>query len=64
MNESRTAIRAASLLASLVVTAAIFGSQLGLADHYTRQADTALAAKRAAQPVAQQGNVTASRPRV
>ena len=48
------ATRAASLLASLVVTILIVGSQLGIADGYTQQADALLAAKKAPQPVAQQ----------
>ena len=47
-------IRAASLLASVVVTALIVGSQLGIAESYTDQADATLIAKRAQQPVAQQ----------
>jgi len=47
------ATRAASLLASLAVTALTVGSQLGIADDYTRQADAVLAAKNAQQPVAQ-----------
>ena len=51
--------RAASLLASVVVTALIVGSQLGIAESYT-QADAALIAKQAQRPVAQQ---TAPAPR-
>ena len=57
MNASQTqtiAIRAASLLASMAVTALILGSQLGIADGYTKQAAAALAAKSALQPIAQQ----------
>ena len=46
--------RTTSLLASLAVTAVIIGSQLIIADHYTRQADALLAAKHAQQPVALQ----------
>ena len=56
MNARQTqafATRATSLLASLIVTALIVGSQLGIADGYTRQADAVLAAKNAQQPVAQ-----------
>ena len=54
------ATRAASLLASAVVTALIVGSQLGIAESYTGQAGAALIAKQAQQPVAQQ---TAPAPR-
>lgn len=63
MNARQTqaiAIRAASLLASMAVTAFLVGSQLGIADGYTRQADAMLAAKNAQQSVAQH---TASAPR-
>ena len=56
------AIRAVSLLASLAVTALIVGSQLVIADAYTRQADAVLAAKKAQQPVAQRA-VPAPQPR-
>jgi hypothetical protein len=56
------AIRVASLLASLVVTALIVGGQFGIADAYARQADAVLAAKIAQQPVAQQA-VPAPQPR-
>jgi hypothetical protein len=45
--------RATCLLASATLTALLVGSQLGLAQSYTRQADAVMAAKRA-QPVAQQ----------
>ena len=53
MNARQTqaiAIRAASLLASLAATALIVGSQLGIADGYTQQADAVLAAKNLQQP--------------
>ena len=53
-------IRAASLLASVVVTALIVGSQLGIAESYTDQTDAILIAKQALPPVAQQ---TAPAPR-
>lgn len=56
MNRSQSqafATRAASLLASIAITALLVGSQLGIADRYTRQADAVLAAKQAPQPVAQ-----------
>ncbi len=57
MNPGHTptiATRAACLLAAVAVTTLIVGSQLGIAVGYTTQADTALAAKNAQQPVAQQ----------
>lgn len=46
------AIRVTGLLASLALTALMIGSQLGIADGYTRHADAVLAAKKAQQPVA------------
>ena len=46
--------RAACLLASVVITTLIVGTQLGIAESYTDQADATLIAKRAQQPVAQQ----------
>ena len=48
------ATRAACLLAAVAVTTLIVGSQVGIAVGYTTQADTALAAKNAQRPVAQQ----------
>lgn len=54
--------RAASWLASLLVTTLIVGSQLGIADSYTKQADALLAAKKTPQPVAQQA-APAAQPR-
>ena len=48
------ATRAASLLASAVVTALIVGSQLGIAESYAGQAEATLIAKQAQQPVVQQ----------
>ena len=53
-------MRASSLLASAVVTALIIGSQLGIADSYTRQADALLAARDAQQPLVQSPAVSAS----
>jgi hypothetical protein len=50
------ATRAACLLAAVAVTTLIVGSQLGIAVGYATQADTALAAKSAQQPVAQQAS--------
>jgi hypothetical protein len=47
------ATRFASLLSSLAGTALIVGSQLGIAELYTRQADAVPAAKVLHQPVAQ-----------
>jgi len=46
--------RAACLLASLLVTALLLSSQLGLAGAYTQQADSLLAARSLQQPKAQQ----------
>ena len=54
-SSSRLKTRAACLLASATLTALLLGSQFGLAENYTRQADAVVAAKRA-QPVAQQAN--------
>lgn len=56
MNARRTptfAIRATSLLASAAITALIVGSQLGIANGYTQEADALLAASNAQPPVAQ-----------
>lgn len=53
------ATRAVSLLASWAITALIVGSQLGIADGYTQQADAMLATKNAQQPIAQQAAPTA-----
>jgi hypothetical protein len=52
--------RATCLLASATLTALLVGSQLGLAQSYTRQADAVMAAKRT-QPVAQQTSPTVPR---
>lgn len=57
------AIRAASLLASVVVTALIVGSQFGLADAYAEQADGLLAAKSAQQKQAAQDTTAPLKPR-
>ena len=54
--------RATCLLASATLTALLLGSQLGLAQSYTRRADAVMAAKRT-QPVAQQASPAAPRPR-
>jgi len=65
MNKRQTqvvATRVASLLASAAVTALVIGSQLGIADGYTRQADALLAAKNAQQPVAQHAASAPKRP--
>jgi hypothetical protein len=48
------AARVASLLASLTVTVTVLCSQIVIADHYRRQADTVLAARKAQQLAAQQ----------
>lgn len=56
------AIRAASLLASIAVTAVVVGGQLGIADAYASQADAVLATKSAPPPVAQRA-VPAAQPR-
>lgn len=45
---------------SATLTALLLGSQFGLAENYTRQADAVVAAKRA-QPVAQQASPAARR---
>jgi hypothetical protein len=56
MNAHQThaiAIRTANLLASVAVAALIVGSQFGIADGYTQQADAVLTAKSVQEPVAQ-----------
>ena len=44
--------RIAAALGAVVMTLLVVGSQLGIADHYTDQADAVLAAKRGATPIA------------
>jgi hypothetical protein len=43
--------RIAAALGALVMTLLLIGSQWGIADHYTGQADAVMAAKRNATPV-------------
>ena len=60
MNHCKTpslALRAASLLASVCVTALIVGSQFGIAGSYTDQADARLA--QAPQPAVAQPSASA-----
>jgi hypothetical protein len=61
MNTRNTpvAARIAALVATVAVTTLVFASQLGLAGHYTSEADAVLAAKRVA-PVAQNAGSVAS----
>ena len=47
MNSHRTATRIAGVLSSIVLTLAIVGSQFGLADHYTSDADAQVAMRQA-----------------
>jgi hypothetical protein len=53
-------MRISCLLASAVVTALIVGSQLGIADGYTQQADAVLAARNAQRSLAQSPAASAS----
>jgi hypothetical protein len=53
--------RIACLLASLAITIALIGSQLGIAHRYAQQADAMLAAKNAPQRIVQQN---ADKPRL
>jgi len=62
MNTQRKPVQLGALLASMAMTALLIGSQLGLADHYTTQADAMLAAKRSA-PVAQAASAGVPAPR-
>ncbi len=55
-----TATRIGAAFAAVMMTTLILGSQLGLAGHYTAEADAVLAAKRAA-PVAQNTAGSATR---
>ena len=50
--------RMASLLAAMTVTSLLVGSQLGIANGYTSQADAVTAAQRAQQAVAQRSLAT------
>jgi hypothetical protein len=60
MNAPKTAARIAALCASTAMTALLFFSQFGLAEHYTTEADAVVAAQRAKQ-VAHQAAETAVR---
>jgi hypothetical protein len=50
--QTRTAHRVAALFAAVTTTTLIFASQLGLAGHYTGEADAAVIAAKRAAPVA------------
>lgn len=52
MNARKFIGRMACLLAAVLTTALLVGSQLGIADRYTGQADAVMAAKRSTVPVA------------
>jgi hypothetical protein len=54
------ALRLSSLLSAVMVTVVLVGSQLGIADSYTAQADALLAARHFAE-VAQQAVASAAR---
>jgi hypothetical protein len=55
-----TALRVGSLLAAVMVSVVLIGSQLGIADGYTAQADALLAARHF-ESVAQQTAASAAR---
>ncbi|WP_395701554.1 hypothetical protein [Aquabacterium sp.] len=52
MNARHTARCIASFSAAAAMTATLLGSQLGLAAHYTAQADALMAARAASAPLA------------
>jgi len=49
MNQPQFLVRIGALFAAFVMTAALFGSQLGLAEFYVAQADAVQMAQQAAQ---------------
>ena len=49
MNQPQILVRIGALFAAFMMTAALFGSQLGLAEFYVAQADAVQMAKQAAQ---------------
>jgi hypothetical protein len=51
-SHTRTARRVAALFAAVTTTTLIFAGQLGLAGHYTSEADAAVIAAKRAAPVA------------